>query len=80
MPENIPHSTSPHTGNGGINLPAPHHPNGQGTSPGKDGSFIHRETSLNRETSVDDEEMEGAKDGLETKAEEAGKAVPIRQS
>ncbi|EOD47923.1 Endosulphine [Neofusicoccum parvum] len=80
VPENIPHSSSPHTGNGGITLPAPHHPNGQGSSPVKENSFIHRETSLNRETSVDDEEMEGAKDGLEAKAEEEGKAVPIRQS
>ena len=61
-------------------MPAPHHANGQGTSPAKESNFIHRETSLNRETSVDDEEMEGAKDGLEARAEEEGKAVPIRQS
>ncbi|KAF2759461.1 Endosulfine-domain-containing protein, partial [Pseudovirgaria hyperparasitica] len=66
VPENIPHSSSPHNGPGsgaqgsisGINLPAPAPGStpGQSGSPVKEGSFLHRETSLNRETSVDDDD------------------------
>jgi len=66
VPENIPHSASPH--NGPI-MPVPGQPHGsisgQSGSPVKEGTFLHRETSLNRETSA--EEIEGKVEG-ETKA------------
>lgn len=75
VPENIPHSSSPHVGNGG-GVTAAHNPSGQSASPVKEGTFLHRETSLNYETSADDV----PKDAVEAKAEEEGKAVPIRQS
>ncbi|KAF2142618.1 uncharacterized protein K452DRAFT_195315, partial [Aplosporella prunicola CBS 121167] len=56
VPENIPHSSSPHNGagaGGNANTPTPHN-GGQSSSPVKENTFLHRETSLNRETTVDD--------------------------
>ncbi|KAF2840541.1 Endosulfine-domain-containing protein [Patellaria atrata CBS 101060] len=74
VPENIPHSTSPHNSNGGINLPAPHTSgHGQSGSPVKESSFLHRGTSV--DDTADSPQAEG--DKVEQKAVEEGKAVPI---
>jgi len=70
VPEKIPHIAPPqHTHNGSISGQGGQGAYGNGTqssgSPVKENSFLHGETSLNRETSADDV------DGEETREEKA---------
>ena len=58
-PENIPHLTSPGNGNGTVNghvVPGGHGLVHQGSSPVKESSFLHRETSVN---DLDEKEAAG---------------------
>lgn len=72
VPEKIPHSSPPQNGGiGSISLPPPGMPGGpdagqiggKSGSPVREGTFLHRETSLQRGQSVDDnDEEEGKKE------------------
>lgn len=68
VPENIPHNTAQHNGNS-VSLPVPgnghHHPGVPSTSPVKESSFLHRETSAEELEADDGKGRTGA--GLDVK-------------
>lgn len=65
VPEKIPHIAPPATAQNGN---AQNEKGAGGVSPIKEHSFLHRETSLNRETSADDIDNEEQEEGTSNKA------------